>query len=504
MRPSSSILFLAVPLLASAVPTFLKRANSADVTVLQFAGVLEDLETQFYTQALSKFQASDFTTAGFTDPNVPIQQFTAIGKDEATHLSFIGDALKSLGAATVSGCQFDFSSALTDVATMAPIARTVENVGVAAYLGAANLIKDPTILTAAATILTVEARHQTILNLVNNATSIPQAFDIPLTPNEVLAIAGGFISGCSTGITANTALAISNTGSIVAGTTLTFTSTALKGNQANIAARHDKGKASGNSMGAGSTGANGNSTSMGAAGNATSSGTSSKGSMSSGKGMNSGAASMGMNSGASSKDMNSGATSKGMNSGSSSKGMNSGSSSKGMNSGSSSKDQNKNSGSSSNNNNSTSSSSNSTSSANSTCSASSQLFCQIMVGGATTSMSMAIDSCKIPDGLNGPAAVFVTCDENTLPNDVVARAANSGSVLAGPTIIFIDVEVDILAGLSKTGASCEGSGNNNSASSSSSSSAMMGSSTAASSTMMAASSSSSSSTMMGSSAAASS
>ena len=84
---------------------------------------------------------------------------------------------------------------------MAPIARVVENLGVGAYLGAAHLITDPALLTAAGSILTVEARHQTILNVLNNGVSIPQAFDIALLPNEVLAVAGAFISGCDTGIT---------------------------------------------------------------------------------------------------------------------------------------------------------------------------------------------------------------------------------------------------------------------------------------------------------------
>lgn len=58
--------------------------------------MLEDLETQFYSQALAKFQASDFTAAGFSDPNIPIQQFTAIGSDESTHLTTIQVRLQSL------------------------------------------------------------------------------------------------------------------------------------------------------------------------------------------------------------------------------------------------------------------------------------------------------------------------------------------------------------------------------------------------------------------------
>jgi len=89
---------------------------------------------------------------------------------------------------------------LTDVTTMAATARLVENVGVGAYLGATSLVSDLVLLTAAASILTSEARHQTVLNLLGGATAIPQPFDIALTPPQVLALAGGFISGCDLGI----------------------------------------------------------------------------------------------------------------------------------------------------------------------------------------------------------------------------------------------------------------------------------------------------------------
>ena len=86
---------------------------------------------------------------------------------------------------------------------MAATARVVEMVGVAAYLGAASLITDPQLLTIAATIVTIEARHQTMLNVLNGAgNAIPQSFDIPLSPPQVLAIAGAFIQpGCDIGVT---------------------------------------------------------------------------------------------------------------------------------------------------------------------------------------------------------------------------------------------------------------------------------------------------------------
>jgi hypothetical protein len=89
---------------------------------------------------------------------------------------------------------------LTDVETFIATARVVEEVGVAAYLGGTAIISDRVILQVAATIATVEARHQTVLNTLNEATSIPNAFDFPFSASQVLAIAGGFISGCDIGI----------------------------------------------------------------------------------------------------------------------------------------------------------------------------------------------------------------------------------------------------------------------------------------------------------------
>ena len=90
---------------------------------------------------------------------------------------------------------------------MAAAARVVEVVGVNAYLGAATLLTDPVLLAAAGSILTVEARHQTVLNILSGSgTAIPAAFDVPFTPNEVLAIASQFISGCSLGVSGSSCI----------------------------------------------------------------------------------------------------------------------------------------------------------------------------------------------------------------------------------------------------------------------------------------------------------
>ena len=81
--------------------------------------------------------------------------------------------------------------------TFISVARSLESVGVSAYLGAAHLLSDPALLTAAGSILTLESRHQSLLNIFNGGSFAGQAFDIALTPQQVLALAGGFLQGCS-------------------------------------------------------------------------------------------------------------------------------------------------------------------------------------------------------------------------------------------------------------------------------------------------------------------
>ncbi|VDC06256.1 unnamed protein product [Peniophora sp. CBMAI 1063] len=223
LSATTLLALVASPLSSMAAPTFNRRAaDPNNVLVLQFANVLEQLETEFYAEGISKFQASDITAAGFTSANVVLEQLTAIQSDEATHTTVLQSTLTSL-AQTPLNCSFDFSSVLTDVSTMVTVARLVENVGVAAYLGAAHLLSDPTLLTAAASIVTVEARHQTVLNTMSSGQAIPSAFDLPLLPQEVLAIAGAFIQpGCDLGVTANTALKLTNTDPLAAGTQVQF------------------------------------------------------------------------------------------------------------------------------------------------------------------------------------------------------------------------------------------------------------------------------------------
>jgi hypothetical protein len=309
MRFATSILALVAPLCVAAAPWRRASQNlTQDILVLQFADVLEQLETNFYSEALAKFQESDFTAAGFPSAQLAIQQFMSIQSDEATHSRLLEGAIMALGSTPVANCTFNFSEVLTDVNTMVNVARIVENIGVAAYLGAAHFITNPGILTTAGTIATVEARHQTILNILSSGSAIPQAFDLAFTPNEVLALAGPFISGCKIGLHSNQPLTITNNGTVGPGTLLTFSSPAL---------------------------------------NASTDG----------------------------------------------------------------------------------------------------LFCQMMVGGFAVTLPFPISECVVPQGLNGPVALWITSDSQPLTNSPVDRAVDTQ--VAGPAVAFIDTQPQLLGQLAR-------------------------------------------------------
>ncbi|KAG7096511.1 hypothetical protein E1B28_003940 [Marasmius oreades] len=231
MYKSFVVLALAAPFAVFAAPINKRQTPSLAATVLKFADVLNQFEAQFYQAAMSKFVDSDYTDAGFVSSRIPLEQFTIIQNDETLHSSFLQSGLAALGESPVTSCKFNLDAATKDVATMTATARVVENLAVSAILGAAPLVGDPVILQAAASILTVEAKHQSMLNVLSSTgSSIPSAFDIPLAPSEVLAIAAPFFDGpCDLGIPAFPTLTITNDGPVTPGTKLTLKSDAING-----------------------------------------------------------------------------------------------------------------------------------------------------------------------------------------------------------------------------------------------------------------------------------
>ena len=163
------------------------------VDVLNYALTLEHLEHAFYRDGLEEFTADDFQAAGYAD-NV-YEWFGIIRDHEREHVDTITTVITDLGGEPVAEAQYDFG--YTDLAGFVGVAQILENTGVSAYQGAAQfLIDEDELLTAALTIHGVEARHAAYLNQITGAdVPFPAALEPGLTRDEVLAIAGPFITG---------------------------------------------------------------------------------------------------------------------------------------------------------------------------------------------------------------------------------------------------------------------------------------------------------------------
>jgi hypothetical protein len=165
-----------------------------DVAILQFAWALEQIEADFYTTVVENFSGSDLTPA---DQAV----LGDLRNHEVIHRDFLRAALGSEAsfALTPTYPGVNFKSRTSVLAT----ARTLEDLGVAAYNGAAQYFSATTAglayLALAGRIVSVEARHASaIRDLISPKTGdansfAPGAFDDAFRPSTAAAAAQSYI-----------------------------------------------------------------------------------------------------------------------------------------------------------------------------------------------------------------------------------------------------------------------------------------------------------------------
>jgi rubrerythrin len=218
----------AVPVFLGSVFTKAHAQSSAVPDILNYALTLEYLEDEFYKAGLA---------ASGLIPENRRAIFQQISKHESAHVSFLTTVLGQLSATPVAKPEFDFTAGGTfadvfmNYQTFLALSQAFEDTGVRAYKGrAGELLGNATVLTAALQIHSVEARHASMVRRLreqkgwitgNDSSGLPaaiyagednvtqggasitglgyssgvatEAFDEPLTPDQILAIAGLFI-----------------------------------------------------------------------------------------------------------------------------------------------------------------------------------------------------------------------------------------------------------------------------------------------------------------------
>lgn len=163
---------------------------SNDFGVLNYAYALEQLEAAFYDAAISD---STFGSTFSSDERSVLDDLAA---HEAIHRDFLRAAIVMaggesavIGALTPNFDAVDFSSRTAVLQT----SLALEDTGVGAYNGAGRYIEDDGYLLLAGKIVSVEARHASVIAgilednaIAGDGTIDGNALDLALTPNQVV------------------------------------------------------------------------------------------------------------------------------------------------------------------------------------------------------------------------------------------------------------------------------------------------------------------------------
>lgn len=140
-------------------------AHEDNVSVLNFALLLEYLESEFYIMGLDMV-----VPKGTADEKA----FMQISKHEKAHVIFLQNAIKSLGGMPIEKPAFDFTAGgafmpFSDYEQFKVLSQAFEDTGVRAYKGQAPYLMDnDDLLTAALQIHSVEARHAAKVRMMRN------------------------------------------------------------------------------------------------------------------------------------------------------------------------------------------------------------------------------------------------------------------------------------------------------------------------------------------------
>ena len=171
-----------------------------DVSLLNYALTIENLESAFYTEGLATFSSTDFANSTFAQ-NIgtvirgDVYAYLCLIRDqEAQHTRMLRSLIANRRSSPVNPCIYNFTFKTAD--DFVTLAVLLENIGIAAYNGALYQIQDLSLRRQMATIATVEARHSAYLNLLTGTSVSPSPFDNAATSATVLPALAKYSSAC--------------------------------------------------------------------------------------------------------------------------------------------------------------------------------------------------------------------------------------------------------------------------------------------------------------------
>jgi hypothetical protein len=160
---------------AGAMPAAAAAQGDGDVHILNYALTLELIQDSFYSE-VERLGAIKGPLA---------QQARVVAAHERAHVRAFQQVL---GDKAVKRPRFDFRGATENAARFRRTAVAFEDLAVAAYKGAAPLIKSRAYLVPALAIHTVEARHAAWIRRLAGITPAADAFDQPRTEASTLKV----------------------------------------------------------------------------------------------------------------------------------------------------------------------------------------------------------------------------------------------------------------------------------------------------------------------------
>jgi rubrerythrin len=158
-----------------ATPASAAGGKARDVSILNFALTLEELQAAFYTEV----ERNKVLEGALK------RQATTVGATERAHVRAFRSAL---GSAAIQRPHFDFGGATEGSSAFRNTAVAFEDLAVAAYKGQAPRITSRAYLASALAIHSVEARHAAWIRRLAGKPPVSGPFDEPLSRPAVTRI----------------------------------------------------------------------------------------------------------------------------------------------------------------------------------------------------------------------------------------------------------------------------------------------------------------------------